>query len=79
MKAVTTSDKVELDHAIGYSGNVVGSVYLHPNAQDYVLVAGCSIVQVSLADPHAQNFLTAHDDQITCLAIANQGHLLASG
>jgi hypothetical protein len=41
---VTTSDKVELDHAIGYSGNVVGSVYLHPNAQDYVLVAGCSIV-----------------------------------
>ena len=79
MKAVTTTDKVELDHAIGYSGNVVGSVYLHPNAQDYVLVAGCSIVQGSLADPHSQNFLTAHDDQITCLAIANQGHLLASG
>ena len=65
------SDKVELDHAIGFSGKVVGSVHLHPNAKDYVLVAGCSIVVGDLSDPHSQNFLTAHDDQITCLAIAN--------
>lgn len=78
-KAVTSSDKVELDHAIGFSGKVVGSVYLHPNTRDYVLVAGCSIVVGDLSDPHNQNFLTAHDDQITCLAIANQGHLIASG
>jgi hypothetical protein len=68
---VTTSDKVELDHSIGFSGKVVSSVHLHPNAKDYVLIAGCSIVIGDLSDPHNQNFLTAHDDQITCLAIAN--------
>ena len=78
-KPVSTSDKIELDHAIGYSGKLVSGVHLHPNAKDYVLIAGCSIVVGDLSDPHTQNFLTAHDDQITCLAIANQGHLIASG
>ena len=61
-KAVTSSDKVELDHAIGFSGKVVRSVHLHPNTKDYVLIAGCSIVVGDLSDPHNQNFLTAHDD-----------------
>lgn len=76
---MSATDKVELDHAIGFSGKVVGSVHLHPNARDYVLIAGCSIVIGDLSDPHTQNFLTAHDDQITCMAIANGGHLIASG
>jgi len=51
-KPVTTSDKVELDHAIGYSGKIVDSVYLHPNTKDYLLIAGCSIVVGDLSDPH---------------------------
>ena len=32
-----------------------------------------------LQDPHNQHFLTAHDDQITCLAVSNSGSMLASG
>jgi hypothetical protein len=51
-KTLTSNDKVELDHAIGFSGKVVDSVYLHPNAKDYVLIAGCSIVVCDLTDPH---------------------------
>lgn len=43
------------------------------------MIAGCSIVVGDLNDPHNQHFLTAHDDQITCLAVSNQGGLLASG
>ena len=57
----------------------MNSVFLHPNTKDYVLVAGCSVVIGDLSDPHSQNFLTAHDDQITCIAIANNGSLIASG
>lgn len=79
MKPVTTGDQVELDHAIGFSGKVVNSVFLHPNAKDYVLIAGCSVVVGDLSDPHNQNFLTAHDDQITCLSVSNSGAFLASG
>ena len=70
---------VELDHAIGFSGNVIGSVYMHPNSQDFITVAGSSLVVGVLSDPHSQNFLTAHDDLITCLAVSNKGNLLASG
>lgn len=42
-------------------------------------MAASSIVVRDLQDPHNQNFLTAHDDQITCLAVSNGGALLASG
>ena len=44
--------QVELDHAIGYNGQIVNSVHLHPNGKDYILIAGCSIVVGSLTDPH---------------------------
>ena len=70
---------VELDHAIGFSGKVDNSVFLHPNTKDFVLIAGSSIVCGDLNDPHSQHFLTAHDDMITCIAVSNNGHLIASG
>jgi len=70
---------IELDHAVGFSGKVVNSVYLHPNQTDYILIAGCSIVVGNLNDPHNQAFLSAHDDLITTIAVSNQGGLLASG
>lgn len=52
MKPVTNGDQIELDHAIGFSGKIVNSVFLHPNAKDYVLIAGCSVVTGDLNDPH---------------------------
>ena len=55
------------------------SVFLHPNAKEYVLIAGCSIVTGDLNDPHSQHFLTAHDDLISCIAVSNMGGLIASG
>ena len=75
----TNASMVELDHAIGFSGKVDNSVFLHPNSKDFVLIAGSSIVAGDLNDPHSQHFLTAHDDLITCIAISNSGKLLASG
>ena len=70
---------VELDHAIGFSGKVDNSVFFYLFFKDFVLIAGSSIVAGDLNDPHSQHFLTAHDDLITCIAISNDGSLLASG
>lgn len=70
---------VELDHSIGFSGKINNSVFLHPNSSNFVSIAGCSVVVGDLTDPHSQHFLTAHDDTITCVAVSNQGHLIASG
>jgi WD40 repeat protein len=57
----------------------VDSVFLHPSLSDYILIAGSSLVVRDLQDPHNQHFLTAHDSQITCLAVSNNGVFLASG
>ena len=55
------------------------TIHLHPSLKEYILVAGSSIVVRYLSDPHNQHFLTAHDAQITCLAVSNNGAFLASG
>lgn len=78
-KEPTSTQQVELDHSIGYSGKIVDSVHLHPSLKEFILVASSSIVTRDVNDPHNQHFLTAHDDQITCLAVSHQGHMLASG
>jgi WD40 repeat protein len=70
---------MELEHAIGYSGKIVNSVYLHPNGRDFLYIAGGCIVVCNIDDPHQQTFLRAHDDQITALSISHNGKLLASG
>ena len=70
-KQAATNQLIELDHSIGFSGKILNSVYLHPNQVNYISVAGCSVVSSDLNDPHSQHFLTAHDDQIRCLAISN--------
>ncbi len=72
-------DILDLEHAIGYSGRIVQSCYLHPNSQDFLYIAGGCIVICSLSDPHQQSFLKGHDDQITCLSVSSTGRLLASG
>ena len=78
-KSQTEANILELEHAIGYSGKIVQSVYLHPNGKDFIYIAGGCIVICDLADPHQQTFLRGHDNQITCLAVSSLGSLLASG
>ena len=74
-----TTDILELEHAIGYSGRITQSSYLHPNGKDFVYIAGGCIGICDLTDPHKQEFLRSHDDQITCLTISSSGKMLASG
>lgn len=54
-------------------------MYMHPNGKEFVYISGACIVITDLADPHKQDFLREHDDQITCLSISHDGKLIASG
>ena len=70
---------IELEHAIGYSGEIVKAVWFHPNGNDFVYISGGCVVISSLDNPHEQSFLRGHDDEITCLCISPDGKHLATG
>jgi WD40 repeat protein len=70
---------IELEHAIGYSCNVPRSVLFHPNGTDYVYMSGGCVVIADTRDAHNQEFLRAHDSNITCLDISKSGQMIASG
>jgi WD40 repeat protein len=69
----------ELEHAIGYSGEVSSSLVAHPNGQDLIYAAGGCVVACDKDDPHKQTFFRGHDAAITCLAVSTSGRLIASG
>ena len=70
---------LNLEHAMGYNGTVKNSTIIHPNLKNYLYIAGSVIVIAEMNDANVQEFLRGHDDEITCIAISNNGKLIASG
>lgn len=70
---------IELEHAIGYSCQVPNSLFYHPNGKEFVQVGGGCVMICDLNDPHKQEFLRGHDDDITALTLSNKGTYMASG
>lgn len=71
--------KLELFHGIGYNGSIINSLILHPNMIEYIYLAGGVIAVAEMNDPNKQYFLRGHDNEVTTIALSNQGKLLASG
>ena len=70
---------MELEHSIGFSGEVRGSLHLHPDGHTIVYALGGGIVIAGLEDAHEQSFLHGHDDCVTCLALSQSGRYIVSG
>ena len=71
---------IELEHAIGFSTRVPGGIYAHPSdGSKYVYAAGGCVVIADFNDPHQQEFLRGHDDDISTLSVSPSGNLIASG
>lgn len=71
--------RLELDHAMGYNGSLRNSLILHPNIVEYIYIAGGVIIVAEMNDPNKQKIIRGHDDEVTCIALSNDGKLLASG
>jgi hypothetical protein len=62
--ASTSGLIVELEHAIGFSGGIPKG--LHAITSDaFLTVVGANAVVNSLTDPHEQQFLRGHTDNIS--------------
>jgi len=70
---------LELEHAIGCNVEYKSICHFHPNGKDYVKASGGVVIVGDLNNPHEQVFLEGHDDFITCLALAHQSFLCATG
>jgi len=77
--AQTNPGVIELEHSIGYSGEHLRSIVLHPNGKNYIYITGACVVMGDLEDPNAQGFLRGHDDTVTCVGVSPSGSFLASG
>ncbi|KAA0167565.1 hypothetical protein FNF28_02779 [Cafeteria roenbergensis] len=71
---------LELEHVIGYTGHHHAVALCNPlDDTGYITCLGCFVVFEDATDPHKQEFLEAHDGEVSSLAVCGVGGLLASG
>jgi len=74
------SEPLELEHMIGFSADHDSSVQAHPTQPDtMVCYTGCLLIIASTKDPHQQEFLRGHNEEITCMCISPSGNFIATG
>lgn len=76
---ILSQPTMELEHAIGFSGDLRKCLMFHPNGRDMVYAAGGCLIVADLLDPHNQVFLRGHDDFITTVDVSPSGRYIASG
>jgi len=71
---------VELEHLCGLTNRFLNTVKFHPTSTNtYAYPVGCVVVLEDIHNPHDQDFLRAHDNEVSAIAISKNGKILASG
>ena len=70
--------ELELGAVIGFTGQVVQGLVLHPDNEHLIYPLGSTIV-VRHVVSRVQSFLRGHDQRVSCISISNTGNYLASG
>ena len=73
-------DVMELEHVIGYTGKASATLHYHPTESNTIVYGmGAVVVIQNLQDAHQQDFLRGHDNDISAIAVSQDGGLIASG
>lgn len=59
-------------------GRILGGLKVHPDRQHLVYALGCTVV-VEDIQTGKQEFLTGHNNDVTCITISKSGRYIASG
>ena len=65
--------KLSINAVIGFKGNVINGLILHPDNASVIFPLGCTII-VRHVVSRAQTFLQGHDNEITCLTVSKDGN-----
>ncbi|CAJ1009989.1 putative WD domain, G-beta repeat [Leishmania naiffi] len=71
--------RLELEAALGFSGNLPGSLVAHPDQQHLLYALGACIVIRDANDTQRSEFFYGHNDKISCLTVSVSGRYVASG
>jgi cilia- and flagella-associated protein 52 len=71
-------ETLELETAIGFEGKINNGLKIHPDKMHMIYAIGCNIVIENLHTRH-QEFLIGHNNNISCIAVSNNGKYIASG
>ncbi|TYZ57935.1 hypothetical protein PybrP1_013222 [[Pythium] brassicae (nom. inval.)] len=70
---------LELEHVSGFTGKGKNTLHAHPrDVMSFVTCMGAAVVVGNVLETHNQQLLRGHDEEISVLAMANNGALLAS-
>jgi len=71
---------VELEHLSGFRGEHNATLCFHPNEPNMIIYAAGSVVIVQdVGDPHLQQLLRAHDEDVCAIVCSRDGRFVASG
>ena len=78
--APPVSAALELEHLIGLTNRFPNTVRFNPaKNSEYLYPVGAAVVIEDINNPHSQNFLRAHDAEISALCLTKNGKLCATG
>lgn len=65
---------VELEHLCGLSNRFLNTVLCHPTRKDtFIYAVGSCVVIEDINNPHNQDFLRAHDAEVSAVAVSQNG------
>ncbi|CAG5127836.1 unnamed protein product [Candidula unifasciata] len=70
---------LELERIIGFNGKVQAGLIVHPDREHLIYPLGCNIIIEDINKDAKQSILSSHTNNITCLAVSNDGRYIVSG
>jgi len=71
---------LNLEAVIGFEGSIKNGLrYVNRNGTDYLIYALGSTVVVKNINENTQSFCQGHSNKVSCIAVSNDGSLIASG
>lgn len=61
------------------TGTVSGGLIVHPDREHIIYPLGCNVIIEDITQESKQSILSSHTNNVTCIAVSNDGRYIVSG
>eukprot|EP01029_Cantina_marsupialis_P012282 TRINITY_DN2711_c0_g1_i1.p1 TRINITY_DN2711_c0_g1~~TRINITY_DN2711_c0_g1_i1.p1 ORF type:complete len:631 (+),score=133.59 TRINITY_DN2711_c0_g1_i1:43-1935(+) len=73
-------EDVEFEHVIGCNGRIPNSLKFHSQSSNTIIYpSGCVVVIQDILNPHRQQYLRGHNEEVSALDVTRTGTLICTG